>query len=113
MWSMPWMRPLATDGAAPRTTTNAMASSLILKSRIASGNQAMDGMVWRPVMSEPMAARSTANLETSAPTTTPMATASPKPQAPRTMVMPMACQSPGVPMSCARRSRTVMGPGRT
>ncbi len=59
MWSMPLMRPLAIDGAAPSTTTNRIAASVSLNSRIASGNQAIDGMVCSPVISEPNAARST------------------------------------------------------
>ena len=49
------MRPLAIDGAAPSTTTNMIARSESWNSRMASGNQAIDGMVWRPVMSEPTA----------------------------------------------------------
>ena len=59
MWSMPPIRPLAIDGAAPSTTTNMIAPSVSLNSRIASGNQAIDGMVCRPVISEPTADRST------------------------------------------------------
>ena len=45
-------------GAAPRTTTKRMAFSLSLNSRMASGNQAIDGMVCRPVIIEPTAERS-------------------------------------------------------
>ena len=52
------MTPLAIDGAAPRITTNRIALSSA-KSRIASGNQAIDGIVCRPVIIEPMPARST------------------------------------------------------
>ena len=66
MWSTPAMRPLAIDGAAPMTTTNRIAASVSLKSRMASGNQAIDGMVCRPVMSEPTAVRSGANRDTTA-----------------------------------------------
>ena len=55
MWSTPAMRPLAIDGAAPRTTTNMIALSVSLNSRMASGNQAIDGIVCRPVISEPTA----------------------------------------------------------
>ncbi len=61
MWSMPWISPLAIDGAAPRMTTKVIASSVSLNSRIASGNQAIEGMVWSPVISEPIAERMTAN----------------------------------------------------
>ena len=42
------IRPLAIDGAAPRTTTKRIAASVSLNSRIASGNQAIDGIVCRP-----------------------------------------------------------------
>ena len=57
MWSTPEMRPLATDGAAPSTTTKVIADSLSLNSTMASGNQAMEGIVCRPVIIEPMAER--------------------------------------------------------
>ena len=69
-------RPLAIDGAAPRMTTNMIACSLSLNSTMASGNQAIDGIVCRPVISEPTAARSERNRDTSRPTTEPMTTAS-------------------------------------
>ena len=69
-WSTPWMRPLAIDGAAPRMTTNMIAASVSLNSRMASGNQATDGMVCRPVISEPTAARSTRDRETARPIVT-------------------------------------------
>ena len=69
------MSPLAIDGAAPITTTKKMAPSLSWKSTSANGNQATEGMVWRPVIMDPMAARSTGMRATAAPMTTPMASA--------------------------------------
>ena len=59
MLSMPLIRPLAIDGAAPSTTTKMIALSLRPKSRIAAGNHATDGMVCSPVIIDPIAARST------------------------------------------------------
>ena len=56
---MPAMIPLAIDGAAPSTTTKRIACSLELNSRMASGNHAIDGIVCRPVIIEPIAVRST------------------------------------------------------
>ena len=75
MWSTPAMRPLAMAGAAPSTTTKMMAASLSLNSRMASGNQAIDGIVCRPVIIEPTAARRSWLRATSAPSTTPMTSA--------------------------------------
>ena len=46
------------------------------KKMIANGNQAIDGIVCSPVISEPTAARSGLILDTSAPTTEPMIRAS-------------------------------------
>ena len=57
MWSTPEMTPLAMAGAAPRTTTKVMAPSVSLNSSTASGSQAMVGIVWRPVIIDPKAAR--------------------------------------------------------
>src|SRR3954452_19736579 len=113
MWSTPWMSPLATDGAAPRITTNMIACSLSLNSRIASGNHAIDGMVCRPVMSDPMAARRMANRATSAPTTTPITIASAKPTTPRRSVIAIAFQSATVRTSSHSRASTSTGLGRT
>src|SRR4051812_49327114 len=113
MWSTPWMSPLATDGAAPRITTNMMACSLSLNSRIASGNHAIDGMVCSPVMSDPMAARRMANRATSAPTTTPITIASAKPTTPRRSVIAIAFQSATVRTSSQSRASTSTGLGRT
>jgi hypothetical protein len=71
------MRPLAMAGAAPRTTTKRIAVSERPKSRIVSGNHAIVGIVWRPVSSEPTAARTTRLRETTRPMTRPSATARP------------------------------------
>jgi len=51
--------PLAIDGAAPRMTRNRIAELLLPNRRPANGTQAMDGIVCRPVISEPTAALST------------------------------------------------------
>ncbi len=107
------MSPLAIDGAAPSTTTNVIASSVSLNSSTASGNHAIEGMVWRPMISEPVAERMTANRDTSTPMPTPMTTAMPKPQMARRSVVRIAPQSSGVPASDARRPRTSVGAGRT
>ena len=64
-------------GAAPMTTTKRMACSASLNRRMASGNQAMDGMVCSPVISEPTAMRSTRTRDTTAPTATPITSARP------------------------------------
>ena len=50
---------MAIDGVAPSTTTKRIAPSLSWNSTIAAGNHAIDGIVWRPVIIEPTAARST------------------------------------------------------
>ena len=55
MWSTPVIRPLAIDGAAPSTTTNVIACSDSWNRRMASGNQAIDGIVCSPVIIEPTA----------------------------------------------------------
>ena len=68
--------PLAIDGAAPSTMTNKIADTLLPNRMIANGNQAIDGMVCRPLMIEPTAARSGGILETTAPIAVPMISAS-------------------------------------
>ena len=73
---MPEIRPLAIEGAAPRTTTKKIAPSDSLKSNSASGNQATDGIVWSPVMNDPNADRSTRLRATTLPTATPKSRAS-------------------------------------
>ena len=79
MWSTPVIRPLAIDGAAPSTTTNVIACSESLNRRIASGNQAIEGIVWSPVISEPTAERTTFDDATRAPRTMPITSAAAKP----------------------------------
>ena len=49
---------------------------------MANGNQAIDGMVWRPVMSDPTAARTSLNRATMLPMTTPMISETTKPAPP-------------------------------
>ena len=75
MWSEPVMSPLAIAGAAPRMITNMIADSESLKSTMASGNQAIEGMVCRPVISEPTALRRTRIRATRLPTAVPTSTA--------------------------------------
>jgi hypothetical protein len=57
MWSMPLTSPFAIDGDAPSTTTNRIADSESLNTRIAKGNHAIEGMLWSTVMKEPNARR--------------------------------------------------------
>ena len=90
---MPSMMPLAIDGAAPSTTTNKMARSLSWNSTIASGTHATDGIVCRPVIIDPIAARSTGTRATAMPTTPPMTIDDPKPTAARRMVTTTAPRS--------------------
>jgi hypothetical protein len=72
MLSTPLMSPLAIDGAAPMTTTKKIAPSLSWNSNSARGYHATDGMVWSPVIIEPMAARSTGMRATAAPIAVPI-----------------------------------------
>ena len=69
---MPLMMPLAIDGAAPSTTTNVTVPWPSWNRMIASGTHATDGIVCRPVIIEPIAARSTLTRATAMPTTPPM-----------------------------------------
>ena len=55
--------------------TNKMAWVVIPNRMIANGNQAMDGSVCSPVISDPTAARSGLIRDTSAPMTAPISTA--------------------------------------
>ena len=82
-WSMPLMMPLAIDGAAPSTTTNVTVPGPSWNKMIASGTHATEGIVWRPVIIEPIAARSTLTRATAMPRTLPIRIASTKPWAPR------------------------------
>ena len=47
---MPEISPLATAGAAPRMTTNRIAASVRPNSRMAKGNQTIEGMLWKPAL---------------------------------------------------------------
>ena len=89
MLSAPAIKPLAIAGAAPRTTTNRIADSVSLNRRMARGNHAIDGMVCRPVMSEPNAERRMRLRDTTAPTSTPMMRANVYPTKARRIVMPI------------------------
>jgi hypothetical protein len=73
--------------------TNKMAVVLIPNKMMANGNQAIDGIVCSPVISEPTAALSGRILDTSAPITAPISTARPNPMTARSAVVPMACHS--------------------
>ena len=79
---------------------------------IANGNQAIDGIVCSPVISEPTAARSGAIRETSAPTTAPISTASANPITARSQVVAMACHSSPVCSWPHRSDRVPPGPGK-
>jgi hypothetical protein len=68
---MPLMMPLAIAGVAPRRITKVIAFSLSWNSSTAAGNQAIDGIVSRPVMSEPTARRRTLTRATETPSATP------------------------------------------
>jgi len=111
MWSMPLMRPFAIDGAAPSTTTKKIAPSSSLNSRIASGNQATEGIVCNPVIIEPIADRSTRLRATSAPMIVPITRANANPRNPRDSVV--AAASMLVPKFSTNESHTRRGPGRT
>src|SRR5262245_25958669 len=113
IWSTPEMSPLATAGAAPITTTKKMAPSDSLNSSSASGNQAIDGIVCRPVIIEPTAVRSTLNRDTSTPMAVPTTTAIANPVAARRIVVPIACHVTDLPSSSHSRGRTTPGPGST
>ncbi len=70
------IRPFAIDGAAPSTITNKMADCVVPNKMIANGNQAIDGIVWSPLMIDPVAARSGGIRDTIAPMTEPISIAS-------------------------------------
>src|SRR5438270_774470 len=112
MWSTPAMIPLAMAGAAPRMTTNRIADSLRPNSTIASGNQAMVGMVCSPVIMDPMAVRSTLDRATAMPTAEPTSSAMPYPMAARCMVLPAAFSRTPSPISRKNSRKTFSGPGR-
>jgi hypothetical protein len=84
------MTPLAMDGAAPKTMTKIMALSVTPYKIMASGNQAMDGMVCIAVIMEPMADRTMVLRATSTPNANPTKTAKAKPTTARRMVVATA-----------------------
>src|SRR5215831_5855383 len=101
------------DGAAASTITKPIAGVVIPNRMIANGNQASDGIVCRPVISEPTAARSGRILDTSAPKTVPITSAIAKPRTARWRVVSTACQNSPV-RACAHRLLSVTpGPGKT
>ena len=73
--------------------TNKMAVVEIPNRMIANGNQAIDGIVCSPVISDPTAARNGRILDTRAPMIAPISTARPNPMTARSTVVPMACHS--------------------
>ncbi len=73
---MPEMTPLAIEGTAPMSSTKRMARSDSWNRTMASGSQATDGIVWKPVISEPTAERSTRLWATATPRAVPMTRAS-------------------------------------
>ena len=92
--------------------TNKMAWVEIPNRMIANGNQAMDGSVCRPVISDPTAARSGRIRDTRAPMTAPISTARPNPMIARCAVVAMACHSRPVCACCQRLNRVAPGPGK-
>ncbi len=96
MWSTPLISPLAIEGAAPSTTTKKIAVSLNWKSRIASGNQTIEGMVWRAAIIEPIARRSSGICETAKPTTVPITRATANPSNARRIVVATPSQNSDV-----------------
>ena len=110
---MPLIRPLAIDGEAPITTTNRIAPSDSLKRRIANGNHAIDGMLWRPVMNEPKAPRRMRLRETTTPSVVPITIASAKPVAARRSVVATAAQNFAVTIRSPSSAKTRAGPGST
>ena len=92
--------------------TNKMAWVEIPKRMIANGNQAMDGSVCNPVISDPTAARSGRIRDTTAPMTAPISTERPNPRTARTAVVAMACQSRPVCSCCHRFDKVAPGPGK-
>ena len=93
--STPAMRAVGDRRGGPEDDDDdKMAVVLIPNKMMANGNQAIDGIVCSPVMSEPTAARSgpILNLRRQR-VTTPMSTARPKPMTARSLVVAMACHS--------------------
>ena len=111
-WSMPSMMPLAIDGAAPITTTNMITPWPSWNRMIASGTHATDGIVCRPVIIEPIAARSTLTRATAMPTTAPMTIATTKP-CDAALQRDQARGRAAVPGRGAVASNTVNGDGTT
>ena len=66
---------------APSTITNVIAPSVSWNSKLARGNHAIDGIVWRPVMSDPVAVRRILLPPTTNPTAVPMTNAARYPMA--------------------------------
>src|SRR5690606_25796373 len=94
-------------------TTKVIARSLSPNSKMASGNQAIDGIVCRPVINDPTADRTIRDDDTAPPTTTPMASAIVNPYAARSAVVTIALPTVPSAMSSPRRRKTVAGAGRT
>ena len=110
---MPAMMPLAIDGAAPSTTTNMIAPWPWLNRMIASGTHAIDGIVCRPVIIEPMrGAQHLARARPRCRRRAPMTIAIAKPDAPRCSVVDARASSSWC-QSWSIASNTVNGDGRT
>src|SRR5262245_26945611 len=112
-WSMPVISPLAIAGAAPRMTTKRIAPSLSWNRAIASGNQAIEGIGWMPVIIEPIARRTIEELATARPRATPMTIDAEKPMIARWNVIETARRtSPSLVIDHSDPA-TARGPGRT
>ena len=106
MWSTPAIRPLAIDGAAPEHDHEQIAASFSPKSRIASGNQAIDGMVCRPVISDADGgAQHLRRATTASPSSAPMTSASAKPMKARRSVVADGLPAARRLARCRRQSR--------
>lgn len=73
----------------------------------------MDGMVCSPVSIDPIAVRSTRELDTAMPRTVPITRETPKPSRARVTVLPRASQNFGSPRKARSSTPTVAGDGST
>ena len=108
---MPVISPLAIAGAAPRMTTKRIAPSSSWNNTMASGNQAIDGIVWMPVIIEPIARRTIFELETANPMATPMTIDRAKPTIARWNVIPTARRTSPLSVMSHNEPATARGPG--
>ena len=111
--STPAISPLAMDGAAVMMTMNRMAEVLLPNRMIANGIQTTDGIVCKPLINEPTAARTGGTRATTSPTALPTTRAAANPITAWRSVRPIAFHSWAVCRSCHSSGSTWPGPGRT